>query len=151
MGLAFQVSFRSPTTPLRAIIFAMSIALDHGAMPIGGLLGFGLSGCVNMQFIVYCRVYFYESWRTKSLVIVIWLLDLCHSALVASALWDSIIASDSGLDTLDIIPWSIGPAIELTAMITFIVQLEVVQSKKLTVVIPIVVLSLVRLGRYTLS
>ncbi|KAG2098749.1 uncharacterized protein F5147DRAFT_713655 [Suillus discolor] len=104
-----------------------------------------------MQFIVYCRVYFRESWRTKSLVIVIWLLDLCHSALVASALWDSIIASDSGLDTLDTIPWSIGPAIELTAMITFIVQsffayrIYILQNKKLTVVIPIVVLSLARL------
>jgi len=54
---------------------------------VGGLLAFGyvikldakmrclsdgtphsLSGCVNMQFIVYCRVYFLESWRTKSLV-----------------------------------------------------------------------------------
>lgn len=91
-----------------------------------------------MQFIVYCRVYFHESWRTKSLVqnfvfqvCIFWssyaghrnmvrssvllyvrrmptevrLFDLCHSALVASAVWDSIIASDSGLDTLDKIPW----------------------------------------------
>jgi hypothetical protein len=65
----------------------MSIGLIYGAMLVGGLLAFGsvinldakilylsdgtphsLSGCVNMQFIVYCRVYFRESWRTKSLV-----------------------------------------------------------------------------------
>ncbi|KAG1814683.1 uncharacterized protein BJ212DRAFT_346780 [Suillus subaureus] len=45
-----------PTTAL--VIFAVTITLDYGAMLVGGLLGFGLSGCVNMQFIVYCQVYF---------------------------------------------------------------------------------------------
>ncbi|KAG1763869.1 hypothetical protein EDD22DRAFT_1021337 [Suillus occidentalis] len=88
-----------------------------------------------MQFIVYFRVYFRESWRTKSLVIVIWLLDLSHSALVAVALWDSIIATYGDLSKIDTIPWCIGPAIEVTA----------VQKKKLTVAIPIVALSLARL------
>ncbi|KAG2037592.1 hypothetical protein BDR03DRAFT_956993, partial [Suillus americanus] len=92
LSCVFQASFAdSPTAPL--IIFAMSVGLIYGAMLVGGLLAFGLSGCVNMQFIVYCRVYLHESWRTKSLVIVIWLLDLSHSALVAVALWDSIIGT----------------------------------------------------------
>lgn len=129
----------------------MSIGLIYGAMLVGGLLAFGLSGCVNMQFIVYCRVYFRESWRTKSLVIVIWLLDLSHSALVAVALWDSIIATYGDLSKIDTIPWCIGPAIELTALITFLVQsffayrIYKLQKKKLTVAIPIVALSLARL------
>lgn len=129
----------------------MSIGLIYGAMLVGGLLAFGLSGCVNMQFIVYCRVYFRESWRTKSLVIVIWLLDLSHSALVAVALWDSIIATYGDLSKIDTIPWCIGPAIELTALITFLVQsffayrIYKLQKKKLTVAIPIVAISLARL------
>lgn len=129
----------------------MSIGLIYGAMLVGGLLAFGLSGCVNMQFIVYCRVYFRESWRTKSLVIVIWLLDLSHSALVAVALWDSIIATYGDLSKIDTIPWCIGPAIELTALITFLVQsffayrIYKLQKKKLTVAIPIVALSFARL------
>lgn len=129
----------------------MSIGLIYGAMLVGGLLAFGLSGCVNMQFIVYFRVYFRESWRTKSLVIVIWLLDLSHSALVAVALWDSIIATYGDLSKIDTIPWCIGPAIELTALITFLVQsffayrIYKLQKKKLTVAIPIVALSLARL------
>lgn len=129
----------------------MSIGLIYGAMLVGGLLAFGLSGCVNMQFIVYCRVYFRESWRTKSLVIVIWLLDLSHSALVAVALWDSIIVTYGDLSKIDTIPWCIGPAIELTALITFLVQsffayrIYKLQKKKLTVAIPIVALSLARL------
>ncbi|KAG1813877.1 uncharacterized protein BJ212DRAFT_1578083 [Suillus subaureus] len=146
----FQASFAgSSTAPL--IIFAMSIGLIYGAMMVGGLLAFGLSGCVNMQFIVYFRVYFRESWRTKSLVIVIWLLDLSHSALVAVALWDSIIATYGDLSKIDTIPWCIGPTIELTALITFLVQsffayrIYKLQNKKLSVAIPIVALSFARL------
>lgn len=129
----------------------MDIGLIYGAMLVGGLLAFGLSGCVNMQFIVYCRIYFRESWRTKSLVIVIWLLDLSHSALVAVALWDSIIATYGDLSKVDTIPWCIGPTIELTALITFLVQsffayrIYKLQKKKLTVAIPIVALAFARL------
>ncbi|KAG2141031.1 hypothetical protein DEU56DRAFT_280505 [Suillus clintonianus] len=140
----------SPSAPL--VIFAMSVGLTYGAMLVGGLLALGLSGCVNMQFIVYCRVYFRESWRTKSMVIVIWLLDLSHSALVIVALWDSIIATYGDLSKLDTIPWCIGPAIELTAIITFIVQCffahriyKLQKMKIFTIAIPIVAIACARL------
>ncbi|KAG1825259.1 hypothetical protein EV424DRAFT_1537781 [Suillus variegatus] len=82
------------------------------------------------------------------------LLDLSHSALVAVALWDSIIATYGDLTKVDTIPWCIGPAIELTALITFLVQSFFayriykcfkVQKKKLTVAIPIVALAFARL------
>ncbi|KAG2755482.1 hypothetical protein P692DRAFT_20767703, partial [Suillus brevipes Sb2] len=120
------------------------VAKEYGAILLGGLLAFGLSGCVNMQFIVYWQLYSYESWRAKSLVIAIWLLDLCHSAFVAIALWDSIIVPYGDMDEFDKIPWSVGPAVELTAMITFLVQcvfayrIYRLQKKRLTVVVPIV-------------
>ncbi|KAG2342015.1 hypothetical protein BDR05DRAFT_949281 [Suillus weaverae] len=100
-----------------------------------------------MQFIVYCRIYFRESWRTKSLVIVIWLLDLSHSALVAVALWDSIIATYGDLSKVDTIPWCIGPTIELTYSpgFDYLPRSKEVQKKKLTVAIPIVALAFGRL------
>ncbi|KAJ8588995.1 hypothetical protein M405DRAFT_933712 [Rhizopogon salebrosus TDB-379] len=148
----------SLTAPL--VIFAMievNVAQDYGAMLIGGLLAFGLSGCVNMQFIVYCRLYSCERWRAKSLVIATWLLDLCHSAFVAVALWDSIIVPYGDMDKLDSIPWSVGPAVQLTAMITFIVQsffayrIYILQKRRLAVVIPIVALAFVRLVAASVS
>ncbi|KAJ8597641.1 hypothetical protein M405DRAFT_855384 [Rhizopogon salebrosus TDB-379] len=148
----------------------VNVTQDYGAILIGGLLAFSLSGCVNMQFIVYWRLYSDEPYRAKSLVIAIWLLDLCHSALVAVALWDSIIVPYGDFDVLDNIPWSIGPAVELTATITFLVQRLVshvaypsllllssrrfqfeVHNKKLTVVIPIVVLASCRLVSASVS
>ncbi|KAG1757765.1 hypothetical protein EDB19DRAFT_64055 [Suillus lakei] len=133
------------------------VTQDYGAILLGGLLAFGLSGCVNMQLMVYWRLYSYESWRAKSLVIVTWLLDLCHSAFVAIALWDSIIVSYGDMDELDKIPWSVGPAVELTAMITFLVQsffayrIYRLQKKRLGVVIPIVTLAFFRLVAASVS
>lgn len=133
------------------------VAQDYGAILLGGLLAFGLSGCVNMQFIVYWQMYSYESWRVKSLVVAIWLFDLCHSAFVAIALWDSIIVSYGDMDEFDKIPWSVGPAVELTAMITFLVQcvfayrIYRLQKKRLTVVVPIVALAFFRLVAASVS
>ncbi|KAG2153599.1 uncharacterized protein EDB93DRAFT_1248862 [Suillus bovinus] len=79
---------------------------------------------------------------------------MSHSALVAVALWDSIIATYGDLSKVDTIPWCIGPTIELTALITFLVQSFFayriykcfeVQKEKLTVAIPIVALTFARL------
>jgi len=121
-----------------------SVAQDYGAMLIGGLLAFSLSGCLNMQCIMYWRQYPGEPYRVKSLVIATWLLDLCHSAFVAIALWDSIIVPYGDFSKLDHIPWSVGPAVELTALITFLAQsffayrIYRLMNKKLALVIPIV-------------
>jgi hypothetical protein len=62
----------------------VNVTQDYGAMLIGGLLAFrcvinidqqicdlspcSLSGCVNMQFIVYWRLYSDEPYRAKLLV-----------------------------------------------------------------------------------
>jgi hypothetical protein len=64
----------------------VDVSQDYGAMLIGGLLAFryvatidrkkcgnpfprSLSGCVNMQFIMYWRLYPGEPYHTKSLVV----------------------------------------------------------------------------------
>ncbi|KAG1784144.1 hypothetical protein EV702DRAFT_1191151 [Suillus placidus] len=133
------------------------VAQDYGAILLGGLLAFGLSGCVNMQFIVYWQLYSHESWYAKSLVIATWLLDLFHSAFVAIALWDSIIVPYGDMDEFDKIPWSVGPAVELTAMITFLVQsffayrIYRLQKKRIAVVVPIVALAFFRLVAASVS
>ncbi|KAG0704361.1 hypothetical protein DFH29DRAFT_849070 [Suillus ampliporus] len=135
----------------------IEVAQDYGAMLLGGLLAFSLSGCVSMQFVMYWRLYPCESWHLKSLVIATWLLDLCHSAFLAIALWDSIIVPYDDMYKIDKISWSVGPAVELTAMITFLVQsffayrIYRLQNKRLAVVIPIIALALFRLVAASIS
>ncbi|KAF8131522.1 hypothetical protein EV363DRAFT_1482559 [Boletus edulis] len=135
----------------------VDIDADYGPLLLGGLLAFGLSGCVNMQFIVYWQIYSGERWTTKSLVIATWVLDLCHSAFVAVAIWDTIIFSYGDLRRMDTIPWSVGPTVELTAMVTFLVQSFFVyriyrlQNRKFIVAGPVFVLAFIRLGAATVS
>ncbi|KAG1886292.1 hypothetical protein F4604DRAFT_71735 [Suillus subluteus] len=95
-------------------------------------------------------------WETCQVVLT------CNSSCIAGstisarvgvliALWDSIIATYGDLSKVDTIPWCIGPTIELTALITFLVQsffayrIYRLQNKKLAVAIPIVALSFTRL------
>ncbi|EGN93735.1 hypothetical protein SERLA73DRAFT_189491 [Serpula lacrymans var. lacrymans S7.3] len=133
------------------------VASDYGALLIGGLLAFGLSGCVGMQFIVYCRTYPSDSPRNKTMVVSIWLLDLCHSAFICAALWDSIIVQYGDVSRQDRIPWSVGPTVELTAMLTFVVQsffayrIYRLSKKKLTVAGPLALLAFCRLVAASIS
>ncbi|KAJ8597643.1 hypothetical protein M405DRAFT_723912 [Rhizopogon salebrosus TDB-379] len=135
----------------------VNVTQDYGAMLIGGLLAFSLSGCVNMQFIVYWRLYSDEPYHAKSLVrnLINSLLDLCHSAFVAVALWDSIIVPYGDFDMLDNIPWyvrfcdllPIGCLMHHKDFSFFAYRIYRLQDKGLTVVVPIVVLAFCRLGK----
>ncbi|KAG9308948.1 hypothetical protein JVU11DRAFT_11248 [Chiua virens] len=140
------------------------VYVDYGPLILGGLIAFALSGCVSMQFIMYWRVYPDERWPTRSLVILTWLLDLCHSAFIGVAIWDSVIADYGNLQKLDFIPWSVGPAVESTATMTFLVQsffayriyrlqsaLRVMQNYKLIVAGPVFILAFIRLIAATVS
>ncbi|KAF8844201.1 hypothetical protein BDN67DRAFT_1008347 [Paxillus ammoniavirescens] len=85
-----------------------NVPADYGPLLLGGLLAFSLSGCVSMQFSVYWQIFPEEAWPTKLLVVTTWVLDLCHSAFVAVAIWDSLIVSYGDLGKIDVIPWSVG-------------------------------------------
>ncbi|KIJ07319.1 hypothetical protein PAXINDRAFT_19481 [Paxillus involutus ATCC 200175] len=87
---------------------AASVPTDYGPLILGGLIAFSLSGCLSMQFAVYWQIFPEEAWPTKLLVVTTWLLDLCHSAFVAVAIWDSLIVSYGDLSKIDVIPWSVG-------------------------------------------
>ncbi|KAL4070386.1 hypothetical protein J3A83DRAFT_3195145 [Scleroderma citrinum] len=101
-----------------------TIAGSCGALLLGGLVAFSLSGCVNMQFAMYWRVYPKDTWRTKGLVTLTWVVDISHSVVIAMGLWDSIISPNGNFsaEQLNKIPWSIAIAAELGVVMTFLSQ-----------------------------
>ncbi|KAG9308947.1 hypothetical protein JVU11DRAFT_11247 [Chiua virens] len=150
------------------------VYVDYGPLILGGLLAFALSGCLNMQFIMYWQIYPDERWTTKSLVILTWFLDLCHSVFVAVAIWDSVLAHYGDLSRLDWISWSVGVrfvskhpptithkvhqlAVGLTAMMTFLTQsffayrIYRLQNHKGIVAGPVFVLAFIRMVAATVS
>ncbi|KAF9236841.1 hypothetical protein BU15DRAFT_76568 [Melanogaster broomeanus] len=133
------------------------VPTDYGPLILGGLVAFALSGCVNMQFIVYWQIYPEETWPTKLLVVVMWLLDLCHSGFVAVAIWASLITHYGDMGSIDVIPWSVGPTVEVTAMVTFLVQsffayrIYRLHKHKWTVAGPVAILAFIRLVAASVS
>ncbi|KAL4070388.1 hypothetical protein J3A83DRAFT_4188443 [Scleroderma citrinum] len=102
-----------------------TIAGTCGALLLGGLVAFGLSGCVNMQFAMYWRVYPKDTWQTKSLVTLTWIVDISHSVFIAISLWDSIIGpnGDFSPEQLNKIPWSVAMAAEFGVRVQAIFSL----------------------------
>ncbi|EIW78134.1 hypothetical protein CONPUDRAFT_145480 [Coniophora puteana RWD-64-598 SS2] len=130
---------------------------DYGSLLVGGFVAFALSGCVSMQYAVYLRLYPEEERFTKSLVALIWILDIVHSVFICIAVWDSLITNYGDPSMIDIIPWSISPTVELTAVVTFLVQsfyafrMYKLSRRKLWLGAPVAVLALFRLVAASIS
>ncbi|KIP12549.1 hypothetical protein PHLGIDRAFT_124074 [Phlebiopsis gigantea 11061_1 CR5-6] len=104
-----------------------------GALLIGALLAVFLSGIVTMQVLVYYGLYPNDRAMIKSIVSVIWFLDLLHTAMICSANWMYLITHFGGDLSSQKILWPISydesnmpPAskvtIALTAIVTFLVH-----------------------------
>ncbi|KAI9065550.1 hypothetical protein FKP32DRAFT_1567728 [Trametes sanguinea] len=81
--------------------------LNHSPPPVllGGLIALFLSGAVFMQVALYYQVYQTDRQRIKTLVLIIWLLDLTHSAMVCTANWENLIVHYGDVAALDSITW----------------------------------------------
>lgn len=100
----------------------VDIARNHGALLLGGLVAAGLSGIVTVQAIIYFKLYPLDSPILKSLVLIIWSLDVTHIGLVCAAIWNYLIEDFGLADDINIIPLSLSLTIVFTAILTFFVH-----------------------------
>ncbi|KAI0638838.1 hypothetical protein C8Q77DRAFT_1151874 [Trametes polyzona] len=127
---------------------------NHSPPPvlIGGLIALFLSGAVFMQVALYFQLYQTDRMRIKTLVLVIWTLDLIHSSMVITANWENLVAHYGAFDKLDSIAWSIAITIALTAVTTFVVHCFFIQRiyslsrGNLYITAPLIMLALLRVG-----
>ncbi|KAM5542192.1 hypothetical protein V8D89_004065 [Ganoderma adspersum] len=104
-----------------------------------------------MQVVLYWRLYTSDPFRTKSMVIFIWVLDLVHSMMVCIANWENLISNFGGFDNLDYITWSIAVTVALTALTTFTVhcffshRIHTLSRRNWYITVPLVTLASVRL------
>ncbi|KDR86133.1 hypothetical protein GALMADRAFT_52810 [Galerina marginata CBS 339.88] len=94
------------------------IPSTYGAMFLGSIFASGLSGVVTVQCIVFFKLYPQDSRTLKSLVIVVWILDLAHSSFVISAMWDYFIAGFGKVSKTDYIPNTIALSVIFTVPLT---------------------------------
>ncbi|THH01391.1 hypothetical protein EW026_g1295 [Hermanssonia centrifuga] len=82
-----------------------------------------LSGVVTMQVYLYYSIYPKDGWYFKSVVTVIWFVDLLHTLMASAANWSYLIVNFGFVDINDHITWSIAVTVALTALMTFLVQM----------------------------
>ncbi|KAH9948161.1 hypothetical protein B0H21DRAFT_734813 [Amylocystis lapponica] len=131
---------------------ADGVSSSLGAILAGGMVSIFFSGTVTMQVIFYAKLYSTDRLRVKAVVALIWFLDILHTWLIGTAIWDYVISTWGNSSVLYHIPWTIAATIMLTALTTFIVQcffayrVYTVSYKNMYMTVAIVILALVRLG-----
>lgn len=93
-----------------------------GAILLGGLICMFLSGIVSAQTFLYYRIYPKDLMRIKSIVTLIWFIDIFHSAIACTAVWSYLINNFGDFGVFDYVHWTIAVTVALTALSTFIVQ-----------------------------
>ncbi|KAL0955511.1 hypothetical protein HGRIS_001750 [Hohenbuehelia grisea] len=130
---------------------SVDVHRTFGAVLLGGLFALGLSGIVTIQVLIYFKLYPDDHSRLKALVLGIWLLDICHSSFVVTAVWSYLIKNYGNSATIDHIPWSIPMTIVFTAVLTFCVhcffanRVFMLSRRNYYLTLPILILAVCRL------
>ncbi|PCH43519.1 hypothetical protein WOLCODRAFT_138390 [Wolfiporia cocos MD-104 SS10] len=94
-----------------------------GALVIGGLAATALSGVVVMQVILYFRIFEKDASILKSLVAIVFVLDILHTCMVWAADWQYLVTSFGDTNITDHVFWYAVITIALTAITTIFVHL----------------------------
>ncbi|RPD70782.1 hypothetical protein L226DRAFT_513983 [Lentinus tigrinus ALCF2SS1-7] len=130
---------------------------SFGAVLIGGLVALFLSGVAFLQVVLYWQTYPFDPKKTKAVVVVVWILDIVHSAMICTANWQNLVKNFGKWDGLDYITWSIAFTVALTATTTFLVhcffshRIHTLSRGNWWITVPLVTLALVRLVAATVS
>ncbi|KAI0789358.1 hypothetical protein C8Q75DRAFT_156143 [Abortiporus biennis] len=135
---------------MAALAEVRGVSPTMGAILVGSLISVFFSGIVAMQVFVYYRIYPKDRFIFKSLVGLIWILDLVHTGLVCGANWFYLVANFGNLDSTDVIPGTVAVTIVLTAIITWLVHMFfshriLTLSKSIYITAPVAILATFRL------
>ncbi|KAF9449705.1 hypothetical protein P691DRAFT_536687 [Macrolepiota fuliginosa MF-IS2] len=123
----------------------VNVPTTFGALLLGGLYASLLSGAVALQVIIYFKMYGGDHTKIKALVLLIWVLDVLHTALVWAGLWNYLIGFFGQAHHIDIIPWAVSTTVAITGVLTFAVHCAQVSRRNWYLVVPITFLALCRL------
>ncbi|KAI0340037.1 hypothetical protein BDW22DRAFT_1431095 [Trametopsis cervina] len=94
----------------------------YGALLIGGIMATYLSGVVCTQTYLYFRSFPRDPSVIRSLVFVVWFMDILHSALVFTSVWHYLITGLKNPTEIQNIYWSVSGTISITGFTTFLIH-----------------------------
>ncbi|KAJ4465455.1 hypothetical protein J3R30DRAFT_3613299 [Lentinula aciculospora] len=130
---------------------AVDIPKTFGALLIGAVFASFLSGGVTVQTLVYQKLYPTDASDIKTLVLAIWLLDTCHTALIWVSQWEYFIGFYGLEAKIDYIPTTLALSIMITGVLTFLVhsffahRIFLLSKRKWSLVAPVIIIAILRL------
>ncbi|TFK61259.1 hypothetical protein BDN72DRAFT_471210 [Pluteus cervinus] len=100
----------------------VDIPRTYGALLVGGFVAATFSGVVTVQACAYSKLFPRDRLALKLLVLLVWVLDSCHTCFVISSLWDHFVTHFGDVRRIDYIPWSLALTVAFTAALTFVVH-----------------------------
>jgi hypothetical protein len=97
--------------------FQVILGNTMGALECGVMISNMLFGCVTMQVFIYYQNYPHDSWRLKTLVAVLWLLELSHTICIMHGIYVYTVTRHGQLDN-----WSIPPSFRISSCITCVIS-----------------------------
>ncbi|KAK7686480.1 hypothetical protein QCA50_010076 [Cerrena zonata] len=147
-----------PITPSgRSSSSTMLVGSSLGAVLVGGIVCAFLSGIVTMQVFLYYRLYPKDHNKFKTMVAIIWTIDLIHTIMASVSNWTYLISHYGDESMPDYVTWTIAVTVALTAFITWFVhcffawRIFTLSHSNYAIVVPIVVLALFRLAAALVS
>ncbi|TFK84127.1 hypothetical protein K466DRAFT_602278 [Polyporus arcularius HHB13444] len=123
-----------------------------GALILGGMVCTGLTGVVAMQTTLYFRLFSKDQFTTKLKVASVAILDLLHTAMVATANYMYFVNNFGDGKVTDNAFWAVGISIALTAVLTvivhffFVFRLFKLSKGNYWITVPIAVLAVARVA-----
>ncbi|KAK0491785.1 hypothetical protein EDD18DRAFT_1465785 [Armillaria luteobubalina] len=100
-----------------------NLSYTLGSLLLGGLFSATLTGMMSVQSLLYFKLFPKDKPKIKTLVTLLWLLDVAHSATVWAGLWNYLIIHFDDTARINQIPQAISVTIILTAISTVLVHL----------------------------
>jgi len=89
-------------------VTSQNLRTSLGSLIIGGLASTALSGVVTMQTVLYARLFENDSGVLKSVVALVFFLDVLHTCMVWVADWQYFVNSFGDTNITDHVFWSAG-------------------------------------------
>ncbi|KIL59665.1 hypothetical protein M378DRAFT_999941 [Amanita muscaria Koide BX008] len=123
----------------------------YGSLVLGSLFASFLSGLMTLQALLYFRLFSQDPKPLKSIVVIVLVLDLLHTAFMWEGMWFYVVKNFGDESKIELINYCIPGAGMTTAIITIITHCFYVQrifrlsNRRYWIAVPILVVAFARM------
>ncbi|KAM6499058.1 hypothetical protein JOM56_004566 [Amanita muscaria] len=130
----------------------------YGPLVLGSLFASFLSGLTTLQAIIYFRLFSQDAKSLKTIVVIVWVLDLLHTAFMWEGMWFYVVKNFGDESKIEVINYCLPGAAITTAIVTVIThcfyvhRIFLLSNRRYWIAVPILVVAFARMcGAFVVS